>query len=60
MLRAAMPSATCARTTAKDEGGGRVNSEQLGMRLRLRAFKERRSEAALIQEAVRRLLGIED
>jgi hypothetical protein len=28
--------------------------------LRLRAFKERRSEAALIREAVRRLLGVED
>jgi hypothetical protein len=28
--------------------------------LRLRAFQERRSEAALIREAVRRFLGIED
>jgi hypothetical protein len=28
--------------------------------LRQRAFQERRSEAALIREAVRRLLGIED
>ncbi len=28
--------------------------------LRLRAFKERRSESAIVREAVRRLLGIED
>jgi len=28
--------------------------------LRLRAFKERRSESAIVREAVRKLLGIED
>lgn len=28
--------------------------------LRLAAFKERRSESAIVREAVRRLLGIED
>jgi hypothetical protein len=28
--------------------------------LRVRAFKERRSESAIVREAVRRLLGIED
>jgi hypothetical protein len=28
--------------------------------LRLRAFKDRRSESAIVREAVRRLLGIED
>jgi hypothetical protein len=28
--------------------------------LRLRAFKERRSESSLVREAVRKLLGIED
>ena len=28
--------------------------------LRLRAFKERRSESAIVREALRRLLGIED
>lgn len=28
--------------------------------LRLKAFKERRSESAIVREAVRRLLGIED
>ena len=28
--------------------------------LRLRAFTERRSESAIVREAVRRLLGIED
>jgi hypothetical protein len=28
--------------------------------LRLLAFKERRSESAIVREAVRRLLGIED
>lgn len=28
--------------------------------LRLRAFKDRRSESAIVREAVRKLLGIED
>jgi len=28
--------------------------------LRLKAFKERRSESAIVREALRRLLGIED
>ncbi|HTG34960.1 MAG TPA: hypothetical protein VLB76_18745 [Thermoanaerobaculia bacterium] len=28
--------------------------------LRLRAFQDRRSESAIVREAVRRLLGIED
>jgi len=28
--------------------------------LRLRAFKDRRSESAIVREAVRRLLGLED
>jgi hypothetical protein len=28
--------------------------------LRLKAFKERRSESAIVREAVRKLLGIED
>lgn len=28
--------------------------------LRLKAFKDRRSESAIVREAVRRLLGIED
>jgi hypothetical protein len=28
--------------------------------LRVRAFEERRSESAIVREAVRRLLGIED